>query len=136
MQREINQTWRFNRSQKEVWEYLTRPELLELWLAKTDFKPVIGHRFHMQGKDGCLIDCQVLEVQPFSRLVYSWRTNSVVDHKAFDSTVMWTLIPDAGGTELRLLHSGFAAAEDHAGHNAGWTLLAGRMAKLLKGQAV
>ena len=59
MPSEIRQTWRFSRSQEEVWEYLTRPELLELWLAKMDFRPVVGHRFSVHGKDGCLIDCEI-----------------------------------------------------------------------------
>jgi uncharacterized protein YndB with AHSA1/START domain len=133
MQREIKQTWRFSRSQQEVWEYLTKPELLELWLAKTDFQPVVGHRFHMDGKDGCLIDCEVLEIKPFAKLCYSWRTSSKRDHRPFDSLVVWTLVPHADGTELHLVHSGFVAAEDHSGHNAGWTLLVGhKMAELLK----
>lgn len=136
MHGEIKQTWRFSRSREEVWEYLTKPELLELWLAKTDFQPVVGHQFHLDGKDGCKIDCIVVEVKPFTRLSYSWRTTSIKDHKLFDSMVVWTLHPDADGTELRLLHSGFVAAEDQAQHNAGWTLLVNRIAELLKSQAV
>ncbi|HEV2478659.1 MAG TPA: SRPBCC domain-containing protein [Puia sp.] len=136
MPSEIKQTWRFSRSQEEVWEYLTRPELLALWLAKMDFEPVVGHRFHVHGKDGCLIECEVLEVRPFSRLAYSWRTASVVDRKSFDSMVVWTLVPDADGTELRLVHNGFAQAEDHAGHHTGWALCVGRVVEMLKGQAV
>ena len=137
MQGEIKQTWRFSRPQREVWDYLTKPELLELWLAKTDFQPVVGHRFQMDGKDGCVIDCRVVEVQPFTKLSYSWRTVSKKDHQPFDSLVVWTLVPHTDGTELRLVHSGFVSAEDHTGHNAGWTLLVGqRMAELLNAAAV
>jgi uncharacterized protein YndB with AHSA1/START domain len=136
MPSEIRQTWRFSQSQEEVWEYLTRPELLELWLAKMDFQPVLGHRFSLQGKDDSLIDCEVVEVRPFSRLAYSWRTASRVDGKSFDSMVLWTLVPDADGTELRLVHNGFVQADDHAGHHSGWTFCVGRMAAMLKGKAV
>jgi len=132
MHGEIKQTWRFSRSQEEVWEYLTKPELLELWLAKTNFRPQVGHRFHLHGKDGCHIDCEVVEVKPFTRLSYSWRTTSAKDHKPFDSMVVWTLLPDADGTELRLLHSGFVTAEDQAGHNAGWTTIVNKMSGLLQ----
>src|SRR6185312_6363567 len=135
MPSEIRQTWRFSRSQEEVWEYLTKPELLELWLGKMDFRPVVGHRFSVHGKDGCLIDCEVLEGRPFSRLAYSWRTASVLDRRPFDSLVVWTLVPDADGTELRLVHNGFVAAEDTAGHHAGWALCVGRIVERLKGQA-
>jgi uncharacterized protein YndB with AHSA1/START domain len=133
MREEIRQIWRFSQSQEEVWEYLTRPELLELWLAKMDFRPVVGHRFHLQGKDGCLIDCEVREVQPFTRLAYSWRTTSVKDQQPFDSLVVWTLVPDADGTELRLVHNGFVAAEDRERHHAGWTMLIGRVLELCEG---
>src|ERR1700761_3938625 len=137
MQGEIKQTRRFTRSAQEVWDYLTKPALLKLWLAKTDFQPVVGHRFHMDGKDGCLIDCEVVEVQPFTKLSYSWRTTSKKDHQPFDSLVVWTLVPHADGTELRLVHSGFVAAEDHSGHNAGWTMLVGqKMAGLLNAVTV
>ena len=85
MQKEINHTWHFNQSPEEVWEYLTKPELLEQWLAKTDFQPVVGHKFRLEGKEGCLEFCEVLEVKPFTRLSYSWQYASVVDKKRFDS---------------------------------------------------
>lgn len=35
MQEEIRQTWFFKQSPGEVWEYLTKPELIEQWLMKT-----------------------------------------------------------------------------------------------------
>ena len=45
MQKEIKQSRHFNQSPQEVWEYLTKPELIEQWLGKTDFQPVVGHKF-------------------------------------------------------------------------------------------
>lgn len=131
MQKEIKQTWRFGVSPREVWEYLTRPELLELWLGKTDFRPVVGHQFRLDGKGGCEIHCEVLEAKPFTRLVYSWQTTSEKDKKSFDSRVVWTLEPDAEGTELQLVHDGFMALEDYTLHNNGWTILLGRITELL-----
>jgi uncharacterized protein YndB with AHSA1/START domain len=44
MQEEIKRTWHFSHPPHEVWEYLTKPELLEQWLGKTDFQPIVGHR--------------------------------------------------------------------------------------------
>src|SRR6201996_5650417 len=134
MQGEIKQTWVFSRGVQEVWDYLTKPELLELWLAKMDFHPAVGHRFQLDGKDGCLIECEVVEVQPLKKLSYSWRTTSKKDDRPFDSLVVWTLVPHTDGTELRLVHSGFVANEDHMAHTAGWTRLVGnKMAELLNG---
>jgi uncharacterized protein YndB with AHSA1/START domain len=44
MQEEIKQICKFNKLPQEVWKYLTKPELLELWLGKTDFLPIVGHK--------------------------------------------------------------------------------------------
>jgi uncharacterized protein YndB with AHSA1/START domain len=123
MQNAIKQTWHFDQAPEEVWEYLTRPELLEHWLGKMDFQPFIGHKFHIAGKGGCLIYCEVSEVNPFSRLSYSWQTTSLNDNKLFDSTVVWTLVPKENGTELQLVHDGFTTIEDFNSHNNGWTTL-------------
>lgn len=131
MQKEIKQSWAFKQSQQEVWEYLTKPELLEQWFEKTDFKPVPGHKFRVDGKRGCIIHCEVLEVKPFTRLSYSWQFTSEVDHKLFDSLVVWTLVPKENGTELQLVHNGFTMLEDYTGHNTGWTKLVNRMVELL-----
>src|SRR5580704_15289513 len=99
MEKEIKQTWHFNQSPEEVWEYLTNPELLEQWLMKNDFKPVVGHKFSFispRGEScetGGVSYCEVLEINPFTRVSYSWRTNSVKDGKPYDSKVVWTLNP-------------------------------------------
>jgi len=79
MQQEIKQTWHFNQSPQEVWKYLTIPELLEQWLGKTDFQPIAGHKFRFIGRQGSEIDCEVLEVKPFTKLSYSWQRTSAKD---------------------------------------------------------
>ncbi len=30
---------------EKIWRALTQPHLIEEWLMKSDFKPVVGHRF-------------------------------------------------------------------------------------------
>ncbi|HEV7230005.1 MAG TPA: SRPBCC domain-containing protein [Bacteroidia bacterium] len=129
MKTEIKHTWHFNQSPEEVWEYLTKSELLEQWMMKTDFKPIVGHKFTFICTN--ITYCEVLEVKPFTRLVYSWRTNSVKDGNPFDSKVEWTLIPKKQGTELQLVHNGFTALEDVAGHDNGWTTLGKQFVELL-----
>ena len=32
---------------EKIWRALTQPHLIEEWLMKTDFKPVVGHRFEI-----------------------------------------------------------------------------------------
>ncbi|MBS1933542.1 MAG: SRPBCC domain-containing protein [Bacteroidetes bacterium] len=132
MEKRITQTWHFNNSPQDVWEYLTKPELLEQWLGKTDFKAVTGHKFSLDGKNGCIIYCEVLEVKPFSKLLYSWKTLSAKDNKYFDSQVAWMLIPKENGTELQLVHEGFIIMEDVISHTKGWNVCIERLNAILK----
>ncbi len=131
MQKEIKQTWHFNQLPQVVWEYLTKPELLEQWLMKTDFQPIVGHKFRFTTSSGKIIYCEVLEVNPFTKLSYSWQAHSGNGNKSFDSEVIWTLIPKGKGTELQLVHNGFTALEDFIAHNNGWTTLGNRFVELL-----
>lgn len=131
MQKEIKQTWHFNQSPQEVWEYLTKPELIEQWLMKSDFQPIPGHKFCFTSPNGMEHYCEVLEIKPFTRLSYTWQRKSAKDGNPFNSKVVWTLTPKDNGTELLLVHNGFAAIEDYTQHNKGWAMLVPRMAELL-----
>lgn len=130
MQKEIRLSKRFSQSPEEVWEFLTRPELIEQWLGKTDFQPIVGHKFQFTSSYGNHSYCEVLEVRPFTILSYSWQKNSATDGKPFQSKVEWTLVPDENGTELQLLHNGFTAAEDVAAHEYGWNMCLQQMEKI------
>jgi uncharacterized protein YndB with AHSA1/START domain len=35
---------------EKIWRALTQPHLIEEWLMKNDFKPVVGHRFSLRGR--------------------------------------------------------------------------------------
>ena len=120
MKKEIKQICQFSQSPRVVWEYLTKPELLELWLGKTDFIPIVGHKFRFVSPYGNDSYCEVLEVNPFTRLSFSWQKKSAKDNLPFTSKVVWALIPKEDGTELQLVHDGFTALEDFDGHEKGW----------------
>lgn len=120
MKKDIQQTWFFHHPPQDVWEYLTKPELLEQWLGKTDFQPMVGHKFTFVSPYGNDSHCEVLEVKPFTKLSYSWQKRSLDDNKVFDSKIVWTLVPRENGTELQLVHDGFIAGEDLMGHEKGW----------------
>ncbi|HTQ29436.1 MAG TPA: SRPBCC domain-containing protein [Puia sp.] len=131
MQKEIRQTWHFNRPPQEVWDYLTKPELLEQWFTKTDFIPRAGHQFRFKDKWGKFIHCEVVEARPFSKLSYTWQYASLAGDEVFDSTVAWTLVPTDDGTELQLLHGDFTTQEDFMAHTDGWTRLVSRLTGIL-----
>src|SRR5450631_2855584 len=56
---------------EKIWRALTQPHLIEEWLMKNDFKPVMDHRFNLRGDWGT-VDCQVLAVEPNKTLSYTW----------------------------------------------------------------
>jgi uncharacterized protein YndB with AHSA1/START domain len=140
MQKEIKHTWHFNQQPQQVWEYLTKPELLEQWLMKTDFQPIVGHKFYFIGNcndDGkAAAHCQVLEIKPCTHLSYSWQANSLKDNKPFNSKVVWTLTPVENGTALQLVHNGFTMLEDVIAHNDGWTRIGIKMTEFFNATKV
>ena len=132
MKEEIKHTWHFNQSPQELWAFLTNPELIEQWLGKTDFQPIVGHKFRFISPDGNDSICEVLEVMPFTKLSYSWQKKSSKDGIPFNSKVEWTLIPNGTGTELQLVHNGFITIEDCNAHTEGWNTCIKMLMELLK----
>jgi uncharacterized protein YndB with AHSA1/START domain len=85
---------------EKIWRALTQPHLIEEWLMKNDFKPVVGHGFNLRADWG-VVDCQVLAVEPNKTLSYTW---GVFD---LESVLTWTLTATSMGTHLRMEQSGF-----------------------------
>jgi len=137
MQKEIKQSWFFEQPPKEVWEYLTKPELIEQWLMKTDFQPIVGQKFRFtfvpknESKYEGIVSCEVLEVKPFTKLSYTWNGNTKDRSRTFKSIVVWTLIPKDNGTELQLQHNGFTMLEDILTHTNGWKTCLKRFEELI-----
>lgn len=129
MPADIKHEWLLAHRPEEVWELLTRPELIAQWLMPNDFKPVVGHKFQFRtdprvkfGFDGNVY-CEVLEVQPQQRLSYSWKGGPAPGKITLDSIVTWTLAPTTDGTRLLLEHTGFKGFRNLLGYlfmNAGW----------------
>lgn len=137
MEKKIKQTWFFKQSPGEVWEYLTRPELIEQWLMKCNFKPIIGQKFQFtftakpEAKYHGVVDCEVLEIIPCSKLSYSWDGSTHDRSRKYTSVVVWTLTPKDNGTELQLQHDGFTVLEDILAHSNGWNSCLTKMEKLI-----
>jgi len=113
MKKEIKRTWFFNQTPEEVWEYLTKAELIAQWLMKNDFEPVMGHGFHFRSNPIPSLDldgifyCKVLDIDPYKKLTYSWKGGPGNGITTFDTVVFWTLEPKDNGTELHLIQNGF-----------------------------
>jgi uncharacterized protein YndB with AHSA1/START domain len=107
---------------EKLWRALTQPHLIEEWLMKNDFMPVVGHRFKLRGEWGGVLDCEVLALEPNKTLAYTW--NFAHEDPAFDmkSVVTFTLTPTSTGTHLRMEQAGFRPEQKQAygGAQAGW----------------
>jgi uncharacterized protein YndB with AHSA1/START domain len=100
---------------ERVWVALTDPRALAEWLMPNDFRPEVGVRFRyhvdpMPGFSG-ISECEVLEVDPPRRLVYTW---TVVPARPTEAPppamkLEWTLTPRDGGTALVLHQTGVEA---------------------------
>jgi uncharacterized protein YndB with AHSA1/START domain len=118
---------------EKIWRALTQPHLIEEWLMKNDFKPVVDHRFDLRADWGA-IDCQVLAVEPHKTLSYTW--NATRDGAAIDlkSVVTWTLTPTSTGTRLRMEQSGFRDDQPqyyYQGAKSGWPRLFAALEEVL-----
>ena len=111
---------------EKIWRALTQPHLIEEWLMKNDFSPVVDHRFELRGDWGA-VDCRVLAIEPHKTLSYSW------DALGLESVVVWTLTPTNTGTHLRMEQSGFRPDQQQAyqGAKYGWSQFLGKLEQTL-----
>jgi uncharacterized protein YndB with AHSA1/START domain len=141
MAKSIKHTVFFQHPPEVVWEYLTKAELMALWLMKNDFQPIVGHDFEFRTKplpqfdfDG-IAYCKVLELVPYKRLSYSWKGGPGEGKINLDTVVVWTLVGKEAGTELFLEHTGFSEVENlliYGGMNQGWLKNMHKIDELIK----
>ena len=98
-----------------------------------DFQPVVGHKFTLRTTPkpnwNGIIECEVLVVEPHSRLAYSWGALGL------DSAVTWTLTPTPAGTHLRMEQSGFPSEEglNYKGAKYGWQNFISKLERVVGG---
>jgi uncharacterized protein YndB with AHSA1/START domain len=116
---------------EKIWRALTQPHLIQEWLMKSDFAPVVDHRFNFRVEPqphwNGLIDCKVLVVEPNRTLSYTWGALGL------ESVVTWTLTPTGAGTHLRMEQSGFRPDQKQAfaGATYGWQRFFGALEQAL-----
>lgn len=129
MERSIKHQYFFAHSPEKVWQYLTNSDLMELWLMKNNFKPIVGTDFQFRINpipdldfDGTFY-CTVLEIEPYKKLSYSWKSGPGDEKITLESVVIWKLEPTEKGTHVYLEHNGFDKDENldfFNGLNHGW----------------
>jgi uncharacterized protein YndB with AHSA1/START domain len=118
---------------EKIWRALTQSALIEEWLMKNDFQPVVGHKCNFRaqpvmGWNG-VTDCEVLELVPHQRLVYTWNASGEQARDGLKTIVTWTLTPHNGGTHVRMEQSGFRPQDEggYRGMGGGWPRILGRL---------
>jgi len=124
-----------------VYRALTDPaELVKWWgprgfsAPSVDFDPLVGgsYRIAMQPPEGDLfyLSGEFREVDPPARLAYTFRW-SPPDPDDRETVVALSLQDRDDGTEVLLIHGGFATEGRRALHEAGWTDSFGRLEQVL-----
>lgn len=118
---------------EKIWRALTESALIEDWLVKNDFRPVVGHKFNFRARPvmgwNGVTDCEVLELIPHQRLVYTWNASGEQARDGLKTIVTWTLTPHNGGTYVRMEQSGFRPQDEggYRGMGGGWPRILGRL---------
>lgn len=129
MERSIKHQYFFAHSPEKVWQYLTNSDLMALWLMKNNFQPIVGTDFQFRINpipdldfDG-IFYCTVLEIEPYKKLSYNWKSGPGNEKITLESVVIWKLEPTEKGTQVYLEHNGFNKDENldfFNGLNHGW----------------
>jgi uncharacterized protein YndB with AHSA1/START domain len=124
---------------QKIWRALTQAPLIAEWLMQNDFEPVVGHKFNFRatpvmGWNG-VTDCEVLEIVPLQRLVYSWNASGDQAPDGLKTIVTWTLTPREQGTHLRMEQSGFRPQDEvgYRGMGGGWPRILARLEEVASG---
>jgi uncharacterized protein YndB with AHSA1/START domain len=132
MRLDISMEERFDVPIDRVWHALTDPEMIERWLMRAEgYQAEVGARFRLREtpRPDCLglVECEVLELSPPNRIVWSWRgaedpatTRLVIDLEA-----------DEQGTRLTLRHTGESDERTVTATTGGWTQKLGALSELL-----
>lgn len=97
---------------EKVWRALTDQDLVGKWLMPTDLRPEVGARFRLPPAEATqaapMIDCEVIEAVPPRTL--RWRQTEGAtgrEDSLIESVVTFELLPNIGGTHLRIVHDQF-----------------------------
>ena len=126
---------------EKIWRALTQGPLIEEWLMKNDFQPVVGHKFNFRAEPmphwNGVTDCEVLAVEPPRRLAYTWSSSGAEAATGIKTVVTWTLTPTSGGTLVRMEQSGFRPDQqaNYQGAAYGWQRFVAGLERVTAGLA-
>jgi uncharacterized protein YndB with AHSA1/START domain len=110
-------------SPERIWAAFTDASQYAAWIWPADWDttcaidPRVGGTFSVASQPkGMSVVGTYREVEPFTRLVLTWRWHDDSD----ESLLTITIAPTATGAELTLVHENFATDESRLAHEQGW----------------
>jgi uncharacterized protein YndB with AHSA1/START domain len=120
----IHRTARLACEPRQAFRMFTENELLVGWLADTaDVEAKVGGRYHVfwdpkQIPNHGTLGCRITAFEPDKLLAFDWRGPDPFDGSMNKAdplthvTVTFHALPAGGGTEVHLLHTGWAHGEE------------------------
>jgi len=124
---------------QKIWRALIQGPLIEEWLMKNDFQPIVGHKFNFRAEPipqwNGVTDCEVLIVEPNVQLAYTWNASGDEAQNGLKTVVTWTLTPTHSGTLVRMEQSGFRPEDEgfYQGAGFGWKRMVDTLESVLVG---
>ncbi|MBV8079038.1 MAG: SRPBCC domain-containing protein [Actinobacteria bacterium] len=117
-----------------VWEFLVDPEKISRWKGiAVSFEPAVGGAFRNEVIPNNIAIGEIVELDAPRRLVYTWGWEGNPAVPPGSTTVEYELIPEGGGTRLRLTHRDLPNSEAAESHAHGWAHYLQRLAVVASG---
>lgn len=127
---------RISASREEVFAYLTDPERYTRWQGlEAELDPTPGGIYRVRMTEDSTVRGSYVEVDPPTRVVFTWGWEGNVDLPPGSSTVEITLHADGEETVLHLRHSGLPDEQSRAMHEEGWRSFIDRLAGVAGGDS-
>jgi uncharacterized protein YndB with AHSA1/START domain len=132
---DLNVTEYFAEPIDEVWHAITDSRMLALWFMENDFEARVGARFVLRRSDPSpswrgWVECEVLELQKPTRMVWSWCDGS---EDVGPTRVIFELRSEGKGTRLTLRHIGDEGDETAKMVRDRWPIKLQALASMLGG---
>jgi uncharacterized protein YndB with AHSA1/START domain len=132
----VEQEVRIDADPETVFEFFTDPEKMVRWKgreAELDARP--GGIYRVVINDRATARGEYVEVDPPRRIVFTWGWEGDESPVApGSSTVEIELLPDAGGTIVRLLHRDLPDERQREQHAHGWGHFLARLSEAAAGR--
>ena len=123
-------------SPETVFDFFTDPDKMIQWMGRSaELDPVPGGSLRCDINGRHVASGSYVELDPPRRIVFTWGWEGEDATVApGESTVEVNLVPDGGGTQLRLVHRDLPNAESAERHSYGWSHYTQRLSAAAAGE--